>query len=73
MKRVTYFQQNSKRLDATELVVRESAINDAHLVFEVKGVPVALNTLQVDKLRQQMHEWLNERASVGRDNFWRVG
>lgn len=71
MKRITYPNKNpiTEKPDQ-KLLVREHTSNGDLLVVEIVGSRgegtgyVALNPLQVDKLRQQFHGWLHERANT---------
>lgn len=40
------------------------------LKFTIKGNSTLLNAIQVDKLRQQLHGWLHERANAPDGANW---
>jgi len=68
MKRITYFDQKD-RTNQTTVVVED--YDRDHLMVRIMSEFVILNATQVDKLRQQFHGWLHERANGPGGPNWR--
>lgn len=66
MKSITYFSKGATR---NKMLVEDNHDRD-HLRVSIAGFPVVLNSVQVDKLRQQFHGWLHERANSEDGDNW---
>jgi len=76
MNGLRYFSQVVERSKSTpsRLTVARMEVRDYnhdHLVIDIEdGTPVVLDAVQVDKLRQQFHGWLHERALGSNGKRW---
>lgn len=68
MKPIVYFDQKD-RAGQQEMCVQD--YDRDHLRVDIGGESVVLNATQVDKLRQQFHGWLHERANGPGGANWR--